>query len=399
MLTVSLWLNLPGNIRPSTLFLAFAAIPFIFYSIALYSSWHFFRRSRSLNVPRPDFTPPVSIVKPVRGTDPGAYENFASNCRQDYPNYELIFCVGNDRDPVLPVIEKLAHNFPERRIRVIFGVTAKGASDKAAKLARLTSAAEHEVLVIADSDVRVQPGYLRAVVAPLADPAVGAVTCLYTAANQRTFTEQLHTIGMISDFYAGIFTAWQLDGVKFALGPTIVTTKTRLAEFGGYAALENRLADDLLVGRLIAERGHEVRLLPYTLVKLAGYESFRELLDKRLRWMTVMRHMRPWGHLGLIFTQGLAWSLLAIVVRPTAPVIFGFLGAYLAFRIAITWLIGVWGMKQSGVAKRLPLFVLWDAFACGIWLASFLRSSVQWRDQKYHIRAGGLLVPVAPSQD
>jgi ceramide glucosyltransferase len=399
MLTVSLWLNLPGNIRPSTLFLAFAAIPFIFYSIALYSSWHFFRRSRSLNVPRPDFTPPVSIVKPVRGTDPGAYENFASNCRQDYPNYELIFCVGNDRDPVLPVIEKLAHNFPERRIRVIFGVTAKGASDKAAKLARLTSAAEHEVLVIADSDVRVQPGYLRAVVAPLADPAVGAVTCLYTAANQRTFTEQLHTIGMISDFYAGIFTAWQLDGVKFALGPTIVTTKTRLAEFGGYAALENRLADDLLVGRLIAERGHEVRLLPYTLVKLAGYESFRELLDKRLRWMTVMRHMRPWGHLGLIFTQGLAWSLLAIVVRPTAPVIFGFLGAYLAFRIAITWLIGVWGMKQSGVAKRLPLFVLWDAFACGIWLASFLRSSVQWRDQKYHIRAGGLLVPVAPSED
>ena len=111
---------------------------------------------------------------------------------------------------------------------------------------------------------------------------------------------------MISDLYAGILTAWQLDGVKFALGATIVTTKTRLAEFGGYAALENRPADDLLVGRLIAERGYEVRLLPYAPVKLAGYESFGKLLDKRLRWITVMRHMRPWGHLGLIFTfQGL----------------------------------------------------------------------------------------------
>jgi len=397
MLIVIAPLHLPGNIRPSTLFLAFAAIPFIFYFIALYSSWHFIRRSRSLNVVGPDFTPPVSIVKPVRGVDPEAYENFASNCRQDYPDYELVLCVGNSRDPVLPVIEKLAHDFPTRTIRVIFGATAAGASDKAAKLAYLTAAAQHEILVIADSDVRVQPDYLRSIVAPLADPAVGAVTCLYAAADRHSFIEHFHTIGMISDLYAGILTAWQLDGVKFALGATIVTTKTRLAEFGGYAALENRLADDLLVGRLIAERGYEVRLLPYAPVKLAGYDSFRQLLDKRLRWITVMRHMRPWGHLGLIFTQGLAWSLLAIAVRPTTPVIFGFLGTYLAFRIAITWLIGVWGMKQSGIAKRLPLLPLWDAFACAIWLASFLRNRVQWRDQLYHIRAGGLLVPVAPS--
>ena len=401
MLTVIFLLALPGNIRPSTLFLAFAAIPFIFYSIALYSSWHFFRRSRALNVPRPDFTPPVSVVKPVRGIDPDAYQNFASNCRQEYPDYELVFCVGNDRDPVLPVIETLVRDFPERSIRVIFGATAAGASDKAAKLAYLTAAARHEILVIADSDVRVEPDYLRSVVSPLADPGVGAVTCLYAAADRHSFIEYFHTIGMISDLYAGILTAWQLDGVKFALGATIVTTKTRLAEFGGYAALENRLADDLLVGRLIAERGYEVRLLPYAPVKLAGYESFGKLLDKRLRWITVMRHMRPWGHLGLIFTQGLAWSLLAIAVRPTAPVIFGFLGTYLAFRIAITWLIGVRGMKQFGIAKRLPLIPLWDAFACGIWLASFLRNRVQWRDQLYHIRAGGLLVPVAapPAKD
>ena len=117
---------------------------------------------------------------------------------------------------------------------------------------------------------------------------------------------------MMSDFYPGILVAWQLDGIKFALGPTIATTRTRLAGFGGYAAIENRPADDLLVGRLIADQGYEVVLLPYTIETVADYASFRELLHKRLRWIVVMRNLRPWGHFGLIFTWGLAWTLAGV---------------------------------------------------------------------------------------
>jgi ceramide glucosyltransferase len=377
--------------RLTTVLLGVACIPFIYYLIALFSTWRFFRGAARRG-PEGGYTPPVSNVKPIRGLDPDAYKNFASFCRQDYPDYELLFCVGDRDDPVLPVIEKLARDFPERQIRVLFGSGRDATNDKVAKLARLVSEARHEVVVVNDSDVRVEPDYLRRVVAPLADPRVGAVTCFYVPADEKTLAENLQSMGMFSDFYAGILVAWQLDGVKFALGPTIATTRTRLAEFGGYQALENRPADDLLVGRLIADGGHAVELLPYTVLAVADYQSMRDLIHKRMRWIVVMRHMRPWGHLGLLLTQGLPWSLAAIAARPSAAVAVGFLGTYLALRLAMTWMIGVWGLKQRGLWKKMPLIAAWDAVAFGIWLASFARRSIRWRGSDYHIR-DGVLVP------
>jgi len=377
----------------TVLFLTIACIPFIYYLLVLYSACAYFRRARPACT---GFTPPVSNLKPIRGLDPGAYENFASFCRQDYPDYELLFCVGDRDDPVLPVIEKLQQDFPERRIRVLFGSGRVAANDKVAKLARLVSEAAHEVVVVSDSDVRVSPDYLRTVVAPLADPDVGAVTCFYVPTDERSFVDGLQSMGMFSDFYAGILVAWRLDGVKFALGPTIATTRARLAEFGGYESLENRPADDLLVGRLIAGQGHEVALLPYRVLAVADYQSMSDLVHKRLRWIVVMRHMRPWGHLGLLLTQGLPWSLAAVAVCPTAAAALGYLGAYLALRCAMTWTIGVWGLKQRGLWKRMALIPLWDALAFGIWLTSFGRRSIRWRGSDYLLR-DGRLVPAAGS--
>ena len=201
----------------------------------------------------------------------------------------------------------------------------------------------------------------------------------------------MQDMGMISDFYPGIRVAKQLDGVKFALGPTIGTTRHHLRSFGGYASLENRPADDLLVGRLIAEHGYEVKLLPYKISTVPDYASLRDLFHKRLRWMTVMRHMRPWGHFGLIFTLGLPWALLAVAVRPTLGVATSYLGGYLAFRAALTMVIGVWGLRQRGVWKKLPLLPVWDAFAFLIWLVSFSRKGIRWRGQNYLIRDGELV--------
>jgi ceramide glucosyltransferase len=377
-----------------TILLAVAAIPFVYYLIAIYSSLKFF----SLGTGRggSDFTPPVSILKPIRGLDPDAYENFVSFSRLDYPDYEIIFCVGQTDDPALAVIEKLARDFPEHPIRVLFGAGGKGSNDKVVKLARMVEAARHEYLVISDSDVRVQPDYLRTVIAPLADPKVGAVTCFYASNREKTFADRLQTVGMISDFYAGILVARELDGVKFALGPTIATTRARLAEFGGYQAIENQPADDLLVGRLVAEHGHEVRLLPYTIQTVADYESLRQLFQKRLRWIVVMRHMRPWGHLGLLLTQGLPWSLVAIAIHPSAAVSAGYLCTYLVLRTAMTWIIGIHGLKQPGLWRKFVLIPLWDALAFLIWVTSFSRNSIRWRDGEYYIR-DGVLVPV-PSQ-
>jgi ceramide glucosyltransferase len=375
--------------------LGIAAIPFIYYFLAAYSSWRFFVDTRT-SVPNTDFTPPVSNLKPIRGLDTEAYENFASYCRQDYPNYELLFAIGDGDEAVCEVIERLKREFPEQKIRVVHVTGHTAANDKVVKLARLVAEAHNEVLVLNDSDVRVRPDYLRSVVAPLRDPKVGAVTCLYVSTHEHTLIQKLQSIGMICDFYPGIFVARQLDGVKFAFGQTIVTTRKHIAGFGGYAALENRPADDLLVGRLIAEQGFRVELLPYAVESVADFNSFSQFFFKRLRWMTVMRHMRPWGHLGLIFTQGLAWSLVAFAFHPTPLVALIYLGGYLFMRLGTTWLIGVWGMRQKGIWKTMPLVPLWDTWALLIWLLSFGRRSIRWRDTQYQIR-GGMLVPVTPA--
>jgi ceramide glucosyltransferase len=382
--------------------LGVAAIPFVYYLIAIFSSVRFFGTATAGKAATAGTLPAVSILKPVRGLDPGAYENFASFCRQDYPDYEILLCVDPDDTAVTQVIDELRRNFPERTIRVLYGSGRIATNDKVAKLARLVSEAKHEVLVISDSDVRVRPDYLRMITASLTDPHVGAVTCFYVPSSDpalaQTFADQLQNVGMMSDFYASILVAWQLDGVKFALGPTIATTRARLAAFGGYAAIENRPADDLLVGRLIAEQGCEVVLLPYSIETVADYASLGELLHKRLRWIVVMRNLRPWGHLGLVFTQGLAWSIAAVAVHPSWEVAGLFAGAYVILRLAMTALIAGWGLDQRGFWKNMWLIPLWDALSFGLWVFSFSRNSIRWRGADYYIE-DGRLVPVATAEE
>jgi ceramide glucosyltransferase len=373
-------------------FLVTVAAPFIYYLLVLHSSWRFFSQAKPAR--RNVFTPPLSILKPIRGLDPEAYQNFSSFCNQDYPEYEILFCVGQADDPVIPTLDKLIHDFPERRIRILFGPDKEAVNDKVAKLRRLAGEAQYQIVVMGDSDVRVAPDYLRTVVAPLADSKVGAVTCFYLPAHSQTLAENLQTVGMVSDFYAGLLVGWQLEGIRFALGATIVTSRERLAEFGGLQAIENQPGDDLLIGRLIAEHGHQVELLPYTVMKLGGCHSFKELLAKRMRWMVVMKHMRRPAHFGLLFTQGLPWLLAAIAVHPSAGLALAYLGIYLGLRIAIAWSIGVRGLKQLDLWKVIALIPLWDALAFFIWLASFLRKSIQWRDGEYYIR-NGMLVAVS----
>jgi ceramide glucosyltransferase len=300
--------------------------------------------------------------------------------------------VGDTDDPVYPVLQQLQQDFPQRSIRIIVGSGRDGTNDKVSKLARLTEEAKYEHLVISDSDVRAEADYLRQVIAPLANPRIGATTCFYVPCEENTVVQKLQDVGMLSDFYPGILVASQLDGIKFALGPTIATTKTRLMGFGGYASIENLPADDLLVGRMIAEQGYRVELLPYTISTVPDYGSFSELYFKRLRWITVMRHMRPWGHIGLVFTLGLPWAILAVAVHPTLLTAGIYLGGYLAVRVAMTTLVGSWGLRQRGVWQKSLLIPAWDAMASLIWLVSFTRRTIRWRGQDYLIR-GGRLVP------
>jgi ceramide glucosyltransferase len=231
------------------------------------------------------------------------------------------------------------------------------------------------------------------VTAPLRNPKTGVVTCLYVPVGIAALADRLQSVGMMSDFYAGVLVDWQLEGMKFALGPTIATTRTRLNEFGGYSELENRPADDLLVGRLIEEQGYQVVLVRYTIDTVCHYPSIRDLLHQRLRWFVAMRHMRPRGHLGLALTLGLPWSLVAVAIHPSSAVAVGYLGGYAVLRIAMTWMIGIHGLRQPVLWKQLPLIPVWDATAFALWLISFSRDRIRWRGADYYIR-GGKLVPL-----
>jgi ceramide glucosyltransferase len=374
-------------------FVLCAVPPLAYYCLAVISSRKFFQPGSTWS--EQAFLPPVSVLKPVRGTDPDAYTNFASFCVQDYPDYEIVFCIDSPQDPTYQVLLRLMRDFQDTQIRVLFGSGSVAPNDKVAKLARLTAEARHDVLVINDSDVRVRPDYLRTLVRPLADPAVGAVTCFYLQSGDASFTESLQTIGMVSEFYPGILTDWNLEGVKFTLGPTIATTRARLEDFGGYKSIDNRPADDLLVGQLIAQQGYKVELLPYCIEVVADYGSFGDLLQKRLRWLVEMRHIRPWGHFGLLFTQGLLGLALAIFLTHSAAFAASYFAAYLALRLAMTWVTGIHGLGRADLPRKLWIIPVWDAIALGLWLASFSGQSFRWRGARYRIQKG-MLIPVMP---
>src|SRR5258705_9034388 len=192
-------------------FLGIAAIPFIYYALAIFSSLRFFLTTRAKTGKAGGFVPPVSNLKPVRGLDPEAYENFASFCRQDYPDYEILFCIGDTSDPVFPVLQQLVRDFPGRQIRIVIGSGRIATNDKVAKLARLVEEASHEYLVISDSDVRVEPDYLRKVVAPLANPKTGAVTFFYLATEKTTLVYTLQGVWVGLDFFLRNLLAKPMD--------------------------------------------------------------------------------------------------------------------------------------------------------------------------------------------
>jgi ceramide glucosyltransferase len=378
--------------------LAIAAIPFIYYLLALHSTLRFFTVTRREAARSTGFAPPVSCLKPIKGLDEDAYQNYASFCRQDYPEYEIVFCVDHD-DPALPILQKLIADFPDRQIRLLYGSGRNAINDKVGRLTRLTTEARYDLFVITDGDVRVRPDYLKTVVAPFRDPKVGAATCLYVSTKETNLVEELQSIGMISDFFAPVMVAWQLKDLKVTFGQSIITTRKAVAAYGGYPVIEDRPADDVYAGRLVAEQGFEVRLLPYVVESVADFKTMRDLLYKRTRWMTVQRLMRPWGHLGLIFTWGLPWAMIAIATKPTPAVALAYLGGYAICRIAVTWTIGAWGMKQRGLWRKMPLIPLWDAMAFVMWIASFARKTIRWRGVDYFLREGRLVaaerVPVA----
>lgn len=368
-------------IRWALLLLALA--PFGYYVAALIAARRFFRAQPTGSS---DFTPPVSILKPIYGLDRQAYENFASFCRQDYPDYEILFCVSDLQDPAVPVIRKLIDDFPGCQIRLLIGADPLGVSDKVNKLCRMVRQSRHDVVIVSDSDVRVEPGFLRAVVAPFSDPKVGGVTCLYRGLTDGSLPSDLEAVGNSTDFAAGVLVAWLLGPVDFMLGAVMATTKKHLAEIGGFESLVDYFSDDYELGNRIAARGYRIELSAFPVSIVYPRETFADAFRHQLRWNLSIRYSRPWGHLGLIFTQGFAWSLLGCLLAPTELASFAYIAAFILLEGEMIRAIGIYGLKDVSLRKKYWPLTLRGAFAFLVWVASFFPQRIRWRDQQFQVR-------------
>jgi ceramide glucosyltransferase len=368
--------------------LAIAVLPFVYYLAATFCAWDFFLRRRPLSA---DFTPPVSILKPLKGLEHNAYENLASFCRQDYPEYEILFAVDDERDSAIPIVERLICDFPRVPIRLLIGSAIPGSNNKVAKLCRLLPSARHELLVMSDSDIRVKPDYLRSVVSPFRDPSVGAVTCLYLGMTEPNIWSELEDLNLTTDLLASMVVARKVEGVNFALGATIAVTRARLAEIGGFEALADYAADDYELGRRIAARGYRVELAPYVVQTLCASVTARQFLLRQLRWDVVIRHCRPRGYAGLLLTQGLPWSLAAAAMAPSRVAAIGYLGIPLAVRIAMAFSFGAYGMKDTLLHKRWWLIPLRDAVEFVVWVVALFSNRISWRGSNFYVRRGRLI--------
>jgi ceramide glucosyltransferase len=375
--------------------LLLALTPLVYYVLATLAALRFFGPGRARQ--SADYTPPVSVLKPVRGLDFQSYENFASFCRQEYPDYEILFAVNDDADPAVPVIRRIIAEFPEREIRLLVGAEHFGANSKVNKLARLAREAQGELLVLSDGDVRVGPRYLREVVAPLADRRTGAVTSFYRGIAEKNLGAEIEAVSASSDFFAGVLMAEWVEGITFALGASIATTKEWLGKIGGFEAIADALADDYELGHRIAKARGEVVLSREVVWTMYPAHTLRSFWDHQVRWARTVRLCRPLSYVGLLFTQGLPWALLAAIVAPVRWVAGVYLLAYLILRFAMAWTVGIWGVGDQVLRRKIWLVPLRDAVHFVIWLASFGSNHVRWGNVEYVIRQGRM-VPQAGGQ-
>ena len=366
------------------LILCLAAI--CYYCYGIYAAIEFF--SHQTQIDR-DFHPPITILKPICGLDIDTYENFASFCQQDYPEYQIIFGVRDGNDPSVQIVKKIIDDFPEIDISLVISRTI-GTNLKVSNLASAEVEAKYSLLLLADSDVRVGRDYLQRVIQPMRDESVGVVTCLYRPF-VRGWVAILEAVGISTEYLAGVLVARSLEGMNFALGPTIAIRKSVLEAIGGFIAIADYLADDFQLGYLSAQAGYKVVLSDYIINHAIATENLIDLIDRQTRWNCCTRVSRPWGYLGLIFTHGTAMSILFLIA--TGGSIFGWAIAFLTWstRLIMAWVVGVKSLKDPVTSKFLWLVPLRDLIGFAIWCYALVGNTFEWRGQQFKLTRAGKL--------
>jgi ceramide glucosyltransferase len=372
-------------------------VAFAYYAVAIIAAARFFIRER--RKPLGTFAPPISVLKPVRGVDFAFYENSKSFCRQDYPEYEILFCVNDLNDEAVPSIRRIIEEFPERSIRLLSSAPQLGSNRKVNNLALLVQQAKYDLLVQSDGDVRVGPNYLREMAASFERSETGVVSCLYRGVTQNNLWAQIEALGAATDFSAGVLIAGWNGEVSFALGASVATTKSWLDKIGGYEALASVLADDYEIGNRVAKTGGRVMVSREVVETMYPAMTFREFWQHQLRWARTVRLCRPASYLGLLVTHGLFWAMLGAAASGSAKAASSVFAAYLLLRLTVAWTVGVWGMNDETARKKWWLVPLRDALHFGVWVASFFSNRIVWSGTEFQLKANGdmvaLTVPAA----
>ncbi|MFL6214147.1 MAG: bacteriohopanetetrol glucosamine biosynthesis glycosyltransferase HpnI [Blastocatellia bacterium] len=339
--------------------------------------------------------PPVSMMIPLHGADFKAYQNYVRFCKQDYTQFQLVFGVREATDSSIPIVEQLKRDFPDCDIELVVCPRVMGTNLKVSNLDNMLKRVRYEHLVIVDSDIRVERDYLKRVVDELQAPNVGLVTCLYRATEAADFASKLEAVGITAEFAAGVLMARMLEGVKFALGSTMATTRTRLEGVGGFGALKDYLADDFMLGNLIAEQGYEVRLSHVVVETAMSPVGFAGMMRHQMRWARSTRISRPAGYLGLLLTYGTALALINVAVARASSLSLGLLALTLTVRLLMGWLIGVRYLKDRLLKTHFYLVPLRDVLSFAIWAVSWFGRTVEWRGRRFEVRRDGRMVQVA----
>ena len=348
-------------------------------------------RRRASGAAPQDQLPPVSILKPLKGIDPQIWEAFCTHCEQDYPEFQLIFGVSDPDDPAIGLVRKLQKKYPKRQIDLLVCQRDLGTNRKLGTLAQMLPAARHQILLVNDSDILVAPDYLRRVIAPLADSAIGMVTCLYRGIASPTLGSRLEALGISTDFVPGVLSARLIEGdLHFGLGSTLAFRRSDLLAIGGFEAMVDYLADDYELGRRIAAFGKRVELSEVVVDTFLPAYSPRQFIDHQLRWARSVRGARSWGYVGLLLTFGLPWALLTLLAARGAAWAWALLAVTVAARLAVglTTALEVLGDRQA--LRDLFLLPVRDLIAPVVWAFGLVGNRILWRGEVFYLKKGRL---------
>lgn len=363
-----------------------------FYLLCLFSAWRFLRRHslvKRVHTPKP--LPGVSILKPLKGTDPNIYQSFCSHCLQDFPEFEIIFGVSDSTDPAVATVQRLQREFPDLAVRLVICPEKLGPNVKVGNLEQMVRVARYEYLIVNDSDILVERDYLQRVIAPLLDPAVGMVTCLYRGIAEPTLGSQLESLGISTDFCAGVLAAQQLEGgLHFGLGSTLAFRRADLEKIGGFRSIVDYLADDYELGRRLSDLGLKVLLSDVVVETHLPAYDLRGFLSHQMRWARGVRDARLGGYIGLVSTFGIFWSLLNLILAHAAPWSWAVLAGLVFLRVAVAVVVGSSVLHDRQLLSRFWQLPLRDLIAVGVWLVSFFGHGVVWRGEKFTLKNGRL---------